>query len=93
MSLQKDLTTVYPRLEAGEKIRLLTALNQTITLHSSLRSILINEFTNDVQPWLFIKILSLFQRADVSLTDTEKTVISKVKTDHPALKKALSDLL
>lgn len=90
-SLQKELSTAYPQLEAGEKVRLLTALEQTESLHPALQTALSAEFTSDTQPWVLIKILSLFRQTKAVLTNEERIKINSIKTDHAALQKALKD--
>ncbi len=90
-ALQEGLAIAYRQLEVGEKVRLLTAMDRTSTLHPSLQTVLAAEFATAAQPWLLIKILSLYRQTNIALTDEEMTRISKVKTDHPALKKALKD--
>lgn len=93
ITLQKDLSKVYPQLEAGEKIRLLTALEQANMLHRGLQDVLTTEFTADAQPqpWVLIKILSIIRQTGSTLTEAERERISRLKTDHTALKKALND--
>ncbi|PPL02882.1 FMN-binding protein [Parapedobacter indicus] len=91
LSLQKALSTAYPQLEAGEKVRLLTALEQTDALHPALQTVLSAEFTSDTQPWVLIKILSLFRQTGALLTDEEQSTIRGVETSHTALQKALKD--
>lgn len=91
MSLQKELSKSYPQLGAGEKVRLLMALEQTDTLHPALQAELSTEFTSNTQPWVLIKVLSLFRKSGAALTDEERATISSVKTSHTALQKALKD--
>ena len=90
-TLQETLATSYPRLKTDEKIKLLSALDHT-PLNTALRTAFINEFTSDTQPWLLIKILSLFKQPEVPLNDREKRAITKLKTDHVALKRALAEM-
>lgn len=91
LPLQKELSKAYLQLDAGEKVRLLTALEQTDALHPALQMALVAEFTAKTQPWVLIKILSLFQKTGAALTEEERIQISRVKTGHTALQKALDD--
>lgn len=91
LSLQKAVSMVYPQLEAGEKVRLLTALEQARSLQPALQTALYADFTSDTQPWVLIKILTLFRQTGALLTDEERATIRDVKTSHTALQKALKD--
>jgi len=91
MPLQQALSTVYPQLKPGEKVRFLAALEQTDALHPALQAALSAEFTSPTQPWVLIKILSLFRQTEAALTAGERAKISSIKTRHTALQNALKD--
>jgi len=91
--LQDRIPDIYLQMKAGEKVRLLMALESTDRVHPSLRRTLLNEFTEDAQPWIRIKILSLLQKVHASLTPEERVLIRNLDTDHIPLRKALDDFL
>src|SRR5690606_28989434 len=87
--IQDALAEVYPQLDAGEKIRMLSALELAGELSPGLQTRLFSEFQESAPPWVLLKILQVFQQVPAELTAGQRQFLKDFKTDHRALAEAL----
>lgn len=91
--IQDGLAETYSQLNASEKARVLTGLEQVNKLSSSLRTQLFSEFKSNTTPWILLKILQIFQKIPIMLTEEEHRILADFKTNHEALQHALHAML
>ena len=89
--VQDNLAEVYPGLDAGEKIRLLSALEPADKLSPVMQARLFSEFKKDTPPWVLLKILQVFQKIPAELAADQRQFLENFKTDHRALAEALDN--
>lgn len=87
--VQANLAEAYPHLNAGEKIRMLSALEPADSLSPVLQAELFSDFEKAAPPWVLLKVLQIFQHIPAELTAGQRQFLEHFETDHRTLAEAL----